>query len=235
MTAPATTSGSAGEGEGRAPDVVALIGDLAASRELGAGRRRGVQERLDELLAELNREFEASLLARLTITLGDEFQGVLSDPGVLPDLTWRLAVGLPEMRIWTGVGRGAIETELRNEAVGMDGPAFHRAREALDEAKTSRRHGGVYEGFGDDDPVLGGLARLVDRLRADLTDAQVEAVDLARRGMTQRDVAERLGVTPQAVSQRLAAAGWEALREGEEALEILLRRWAVSPADEGAR
>lgn len=154
--------------------------------------------------------------------------GTVFDLGVLPDLTWRLAVGLPEMRIWTGVGRGAIETELREEAVGMDGPAFHRARAALEEAKASRRHGGVFEGFGDDDPVLGGLARLVDRLRADLTDAQVEAVDLARRGMTQRDVAERLGVTPQAVSQRLGAAGWDALREGEEALEALLRRWAVS-------
>lgn len=234
MTAPATTSGSVGEGTGEAEDVVAVIGDLAASRDLGADRRRSVQGRLGELVEELNRELEASLLARLTITLGDEFQGVLSDPGVLPDLTWRLAVGLPEMRIWTGVGRGAIETELREEAVGMDGPAFHRARAALEAAKASRRHGGVFEGFGDDDPVLGGLARLVDRLRADLTDAQVEAVDLARRGMTQREIAGRLGVTPQAVSQRLGAAGWDALREGEEALEALLRRWAVSAAAEGA-
>lgn len=230
MTAPATTSRSPGEGQREAADVVAVIGDLTASRELGADRRRRVQGRLEELVADLNREFEASLLARLTITLGDEFQGVLSDPGVLPDLTWRLAVGLPEMRIWTGVGRGAIETELREEAMGMDGPAFHRAREAVEEAKASRRHGGVFVGFGDDDPVLGGLARLVDRLRTDLTDAQVEAVELARRGTTQREIAERLGVTPQAVSQRLAAAGWEALREGEEALEILLRRWAVSTA-----
>lgn len=234
MTAPATSSGYARDGGTGAPEAFVLIGDLAASRELGAGRRQRVQEQLGELVTGLNREFGTSLMARLTITLGDEFQGVLSDPGVLPDLTWRLAVGLPEMRIWTGVGRGAIETELRDEAVGMDGPAFHRARDALEEAKRSRRHGGVFEGFGDDDPVLGGLARMVDRLRADLTDAQTEAVDLARRGMTQREVAERLGVTPQAVSQRLAAAGWKALREGEEALEILLHRWAVAPAAGGA-
>lgn len=207
-------------------NVTAVIGDLAGSRELAPGRRHATQERLGELLDDLNRQLASSVLADFTVTLGDEFQGVLSDPSALPRLLWVLEVGLPDLRIWTGVGHGAIETDLREEAIGMDGPAFHRAREALEEAKASRRYGGVFSGFGEDDPVLGGLARLLERHRSGLTEAQVEAVELVRDGTSQREAADRLGVTPQAVSKRLQAGGWDTLREGEGALAALLGRWA---------
>lgn len=211
------------------PELTAVIGDLAGSRDLDAGRRRRVQDRFGELLDGLSRAFAASVAARFTITVGDEFQGVLSDPGVLPRILWRLEVGLTGLRLWTGVGHGAIETEMREEAIGMDGPAFHRARSALEEAKSSGRHGGVFSGFGEDDPVLDGLARLLEHHRTGLTEAQTEAVELVREGLSQRAAADRLGVTPQAVSKRLRAAGWDTLREGEEALAALLERWA-SPA-----
>lgn len=208
--------------------VTALIVDLSASRQLAAGRRQALQHRLEEVMEELNRELAPAVLARFTVTLGDEFQGLLSRPQVLPSVLWRLRVDLPDHRFWTGVGHGALETELKPEAVGMDGEAFHRARGAVETAKTDGRRGGVFDGFGEDTSTLNGLARLLGVQRDGFTEAQVEAVQLIRTGHSQREAAERLDVTPQAVHNRLRAAAWEAFREGEEALAGLLERYDTS-------
>lgn len=206
----------------------AFIGDISASRDLEAGDRRAVQERLGDLLERFNRERDDAVLAEFTITVGDEFQGLLVRPDVLPELMWRLRDRLPGVRFWTGVGFGGLDTGLEERAIGMDGPAFHRAREALEVAHDEGLHGGVFSGFGDDDPVLGGLARLLDWQRQGFTDAQREAVRRVRRGETQTEAADEIGVSRQAVSKRLAAAGWRAYRDGERSLRALLSRYTTS-------
>jgi hypothetical protein len=47
-------------------------------------------------------------------------------------------------------------------------------------------------------------------------------VSLLRKGLPQIEVAAWRGVSPQAVSQTVAASGWEAYREGEGALRAAL-------------
>lgn len=207
------------------PRATAFIGDLSGSRNLERGRRREVQERLTEVLDALNSSLRGDLLSLFTVTLGDEFQGLLSRPGAITEIQWCLRRDLPSVRLWTGVGFGGLDTPLQQQAVGMDGPAFHRAREAVEQAREEGIHGGVFAGFEADDPILTGLARLLDHHRAAFTSAQLEAVDLVRSGRRQSEVAEELGVTPQAISKRLKAAGWEAYRMGEGALRDLLGRY----------
>lgn len=214
--------------ERRKARATAFIGDISASRDLDAGERRTVQERLGDLLDDLNRGLDEAILADFTITVGDEFQGLLVRPGVLPELMWRLRDRLPGLRFWTGVGFGGLDTGLEERAVGMDGPAFHRAREALEVAHDDGLHGGVFSGFGDDDPVLGGLSRLLDWQRQRFTDAQREAIRHVRRGETQTEAAGEIGVSRQAVSKRLAAAGWTAYRDAEKSLQGLLARYATA-------
>lgn len=206
----------------------AFIGDISASRDLEADDRRDVQERLGDLLERINGELEDAVLADFTITVGDEFQGLLVRPGALPELMWRLRDRLPRLRFWTGVGFGRLDTELEERAVGMDGPAFHRAREALEVAHDEGLHGGVFSGFGEDDRVLGGLSRLLDWQRQGFTDAQREAIRHVRRGESQTEAAEEIGVSRQAVSKRLAAAGWRAYRDAEQSLRELLSRYATA-------
>ena len=51
-----------------------------------------------------------------------------------------------------------------------------------------------------------------------------EATSLVRRGLTQSDAAAELGISKQAMSQRLQAAGWPAERAGWQlALNLLTR------------
>lgn len=213
---------------GSGPAATAFIGDIAGSRELSGSERAAVQERLGDLLEGINRDLADAVLADFTITVGDEFQGLLARPSALVEVTWRLRVEFPELRFWTGVGLGGLDTGLEERAVGMDGPAFHRARDALEIAHGEGLHGGVFSGFGDDDRILGGLARLLAWQRRGFTGAQLEAVRHVRRGTTQTAAADEIGVSRQAVSKRLAAAGWTAYRDGEESLRRLLSRYDTS-------
>lgn len=206
----------------------AFIGDLSGSRDLARERRQHVQDQLSHLVEGLNSDFQEALLSLFTITLGDEFQGLLGDPGVIPEVLWRLRRNLPSVEIWAGVGFGTLDTGLKEHAIGMDGPVFHRAREGVGRARKEDIHGGVFVGFGDDDAVLTGLARLLDHQRSSFSGAQMEAIEGVRSGYSQSEIAAEAGVTPQAISKRLRTAGWDAYRTGEEALRVLLDRYATT-------
>jgi predicted transcriptional regulator len=47
-------------------------------------------------------------------------------------------------------------------------------------------------------------------------------IDLLRHSASQIEVADKIGLTPQAVNDSKKAAGWEAYRAGEEALRQVL-------------
>ncbi|HTA88183.1 MAG TPA: hypothetical protein VK745_01355, partial [Polyangiaceae bacterium] len=105
------------------------------------------------------------------------------------------------------------------------GPVWHVARKAINAAKDGRRLGGVFEGFeGDDDLTLNGLARILYYVRSRLTPKQRKILEQLLTSGTQRDVAMRDGVSPQAISKQARAAGSEAYREAENALRVILAR-----------
>jgi len=157
------------------------------------------------------------------VTAGDEFQGLLRDGRVIPDILWDLDSGINGIPVRVGLGCGTLETALKEWAVGMDGPVWHRARAAIEKAKLGRRMGGVFYGFGQRyDAVLNGLARLMRDLRSRLSSKQLQTVRALRDGDSQVALAEHLGITKQAVSKRARSAGWDAYREGEDSFRLVL-------------
>lgn len=113
-----------------------VIGDLVASRRIAA--RAKFQERLQRTLAEISAANAASLASPYTLTLGDEFQAVyLAGRGVFADLCRLRAACLPA-RPRLSLAVGALSTAVNPaQALGMDGPAFHAAREGIDTLKKS--------------------------------------------------------------------------------------------------
>ncbi len=190
--------------------VTAVIGDLVASRQLSPSDRREVQVQLRQFLSWLNQEYRAAVLSDFVITTGDEFQALLRDPELIPDLAWELKAKLGNVGVRLGIGFGTIYTPLRPVAIGMDGPAFHRARVAITKAAKKGWIGGVFLGFTDPgDKILNGFARVLHRHRTDMTNRQREVAAMLRRGEMQSEVAEMLAITKQAVSDHVTAMGWE--------------------------
>jgi hypothetical protein len=168
---------------------------------------------LRELLADV------PVLRAFERTAGDEVQGVLDDAGAVVEVALRLA----RTQQWsTGVGAGPVREPLPPSTREGSGPAFELAREAVQRAKGSSTHLAVR---GADPPAARdaeAVLRLLAELVARRTPAGWQVADLLARGASQAEVAERLGVSRQAVSQRAAAAALAREREVRPVAAALL-------------
>jgi hypothetical protein len=184
------------------------------------GSRRSA-DRVAALLPRLNREVRAVL--PFERTAGDEFQGVVDDPTTVVDIVLRL---VRDGNWSVGIGAGSVQTPLPKSTRAATGQAFLSARRAVDAAKqrTSRVavRGAVPADAGDAQAVFGALALLIDRRSAQAW----EAIAAVSGGRTQAQAAADLGISRQAVGQRLAAAQWELERELRPTASRLLARAA---------
>jgi hypothetical protein len=181
---------------------------------------RRTPDRVVEALAALA---DVPTLLRFERTAGDEFQGVLDDPAVV------VAVVLDLVRAggWSiGVGAGPVQTPLPGSTRAASGPAFVAARAAVEAAKRRPARvavrGAASIAAGDAQAVLTALAVIVQRR----SQQAWEAIALVEAGRTQAEAAAQLGVTRQAVGQRLAAGLWEVERDLRPTAARLLARAA---------
>ena len=146
-------------------------------------------------------------------TVGDEVQAVVSSPSTA------LALVLEIVRLggWrAGVGVGEVQDPLPEHSREASGLAFVRARAAIDRAKkrSSAVPVAIQSGDGpasaDVEAVVHLLGAVVERRSTAGWEVVDLLVDLESTGAdaTQREVARRLGVSEQAVSQRVRAALW---------------------------
>lgn len=161
-------------------------------------------------------------------TAGDEAQAVLADADAVVDLALRLI----RMRGWSvGIGVGEVDHPLPLSTRAGSGPAFVHARTAVERAKSRTRPvplavaGASAARAADAEAVLTMLGTLTVR-RSPAGWAVIDAMTALGPAATQDGVAAELGITQQAVSQRLRAATWaeevavrpvaaRLLREGE--------------------
>jgi hypothetical protein len=180
----------------------------------GPGRVAGVLRRLAD---------GVPTVPALERTAGDGFQGVLGDPAVVVDVVLRL---VREGGWRVGVGAGPVHAPPPDGTRAGPGPAHLCARRALDAAaQRSVRlavRGAVPPDAGDAQAVLSALAVVVQRRSAQAW----EAIELVGAGRTQADAAASLGISRQAVGQRLAAGLWDLERELRPTAARLLTRAA---------
>jgi hypothetical protein len=162
-------------------------------------------------------------------TAGDEFQGVLAAPEEVVDVVVRLS----RLGGWSiGIGAGPVQTPLPQTTRAAAGAAFLGARRAVDAAKQRPSRvavrGAVPVDAGDAQAVLGALAVLVQRR----SEQAWEAITLVAAGRTQADAATALGISRQAVGQRLAAGLWDLERELRPTAARLLARAAAEKDEE---
>ena len=179
---------------------------------------RRTADRVEALLRDLAPR-AGDLVRPFERTAGDEVQAVVERPDVVVDLTLLLV----RDRAWSvGVGIGPVDQPLPASTRAGSGPAFSHARAAVTAAK-SRSTGLAV--VGADEAAARRAQTALDLVAALLqrrTDRGVEAAALAREGLSQLEVARRLGVTKQAVSQRLQAADWHLEAPGRELAAYLL-------------
>ena len=157
-----------------------------------------------------------------TRTIGDEFQGALEDaPSVVDAILSLMRSGQ-----WhVGLGIGTVTEPLPDDPRSAGGPAFLAARTAVEQAKREPSHLQVVAPAA---PAEAADAATVLQLLAAVRDRRTaqgwEAVDLMAATGQQSEVAERLGISRQAVGQRLQAASWAVEQRALPTLARLLER-----------
>ena len=201
---------------------IAVIGDLVASRGLPPPVRRRIQSEFAAYFGSFPVTGAKGLAARPLLTLGDEFQVLFRADGdgaqAALDLIRTLVETARPASVRFGLGIGGLSTPRREQALGMDGPCFHRARAALERARKFGMLCQLERGGRAAESTWSLLAAYVLHQRTDWSEPQREAIVLFEELGTWKDVAERLGISRSAVTQRHQGAGWPLYRRAWEAL-----------------
>jgi hypothetical protein len=183
---------------------IVIIGDIVASKALQ--RRAAFQRRLGTTLAATNRANPA-LASPYTITLGDEFQAVYRSADRLWLDVIEILAAIHPVEARFAVGVGELSTRLNpRQALGMDGPAFHRARAAITALKQGsarlRIAGEADEPWGLVNHTLAHLSHYIDGW----SQKRLQILAGLLRGRTVRELETSLKISKVAIYKNINAA-----------------------------
>lgn len=172
------------------------------------------REKIRKIIALVNKMFQP-YLASPFLPSGSEIEGVLyvqETPRFL-HLLQLVDLEMHPLRFQFALGIGTIATGLKTRLHGdtteIKGPAVTAAKKAFKDLAGGDRDVAVRL----PSPFLTRLTNSLFTVESDLRNnwsaAHRETIKLARQGLTQIEMAEILGITQAAVSQRLKHARWE--------------------------
>jgi DNA-binding CsgD family transcriptional regulator len=177
------------------PFGIVLFGDVVGSRSSwrSAEWLRALRDELDEVYAR-------ERLAPFEFTQGDELQGLLEPPADPLEAVIRASLRADRFPMRWVIVAGPVE-EGTGPATQRSGPAFLAARELTAVARRRRDSLVIRTGDAETDELLDGVAPILGRLLAELTDRQREVARLLLvEGLTQAAAAAGLGVRPPTIS-----------------------------------
>jgi len=185
--------------------VIAVIGDIVESKRLGR-KREALQKTLRATLGRVSAAGKG-VASPYTITLGDEFQAVYRSADSLWADVVQVLAAIHPVQARFALGVGELETRLNTkQALGMDGPAFHRARDAMTALKEK---GGRLRIGGETEEAWrlanGTLALLSHHLEG-WSGNRLRVLQGLLRGETVRELEDTLGISRVAVYKNINAA-----------------------------
>lgn len=177
-----------------------LIADIESSKEIKEENRGALQVKLQAELDHLNQTDHAPV-SPYTITLGDEFQAVFEDTERLFIDLFRISAVLHPVKARFSLGVGSVATPVNTEqAIGMDGPAFHEARKGMEMLKKS---GYLFQlnVEGGDNATLGLINNSLQLLSHEIQawkKNRLTILYLLREGYDYKKIVEELDISPPA-------------------------------------
>jgi hypothetical protein len=120
--------------------LVVMIGDVRGSRKMAQDARYEGQLYLKSAIIQVNEKNTDAIEAPFMITRGDEFQGVLRNLKSAVEIMLVFERLLFPLQVRYGMGLGTIQKMGSKIPIEMDGPAFHRASEALNHLKKKKQN-----------------------------------------------------------------------------------------------
>jgi hypothetical protein len=187
-----------------------------------------------------NAAFKRRLVSPLTITLGDEFQGLAKSLGDALDIvrTMRLDMLGAEIDCRFAVGAVDIKTRVNTDrAWNMMGRGLARTRERLNEKKAGTRYRFALEDHPAVEVTTEALGASLTAIEERWTEQQLEDIAATMAGMSAKEIAERRNVSVHSVYKvrnsgelDLYLFQWGAIAEALSYLDQAYREAPCQPA-----
>lgn len=207
---------------------VAVTCDLVKSREIP--NRRKVQEKLLVVLNSINKEFKDFVIVKFSMTIGDEFQGLLSGIEKSYDICRTIEKEVYPLKVVFGVGIGHVSTNIARRTSEMDGICFVRSRYALEKAKKDNQSIVFFSGNQSwmMDSTLNTIIMLIDTIKQSWKDIHYRRVWGYEELKTLEAVARREKVSFQMIDKSLKTARYEQILTAENNLRKILAAKSLS-------
>lgn len=211
---------------------VAIIGDIKNSRKILD--RKEVQNKLKQILNEINDKYNSDISSKFILTLGDEFQGLLGDGNNALNIVSEIERRMYPIRIRFGIGIGQIHTDINKEmALGADGPGYHKARSAIEYLKENEKkkqaiHSNIRIEVESDSQetamMLNTILALMTSIEETWSDRQREIIwDMLEHQDSQLNVAKRLNIQQPAVQKSLSKGKYYAYKNAFDTIGKALK------------
>lgn len=179
-----------------------------------------------QLVNQVNQQFKAQIKSPLTITLGDEFQGVILDLGSAIEIIFGIeeALIMLEMpfQLRYVLNYGEIDTPVNPEiAYGMLGQGLTEARKKLTESKKGSNRFAISVESGTKTDQLNQAFYLYQYVQEGWNPKDLEVVALFLKGKTYREVAEILEKDDSSTWRREKSLGIKAYNTCKELIKSL--------------
>ena len=190
--------------------------------------RFDLQKQLEKTLQTMNELFGEFIASNFTLTLGDEFQGLLKADAPVFQIIDTLRSELTPTQLRFGIGLGEILTDIDPlQSIGADGPAYWNARAAINLVHQKNDYGNtqIYFSCGKEkqDFFVNALIASGEAIRSGWRGSQEEILlDLLKRcvyseNFSQQDLAQSLEINPSALSKRLKSSSIRVYLRGRAA------------------
>jgi len=210
---------------------IAVIADIKGSKTIE--NREEVQKKLKKTLLNLNKKYSTFIASKFTITLGDEFQGLLFNGVKIIPIISEIEQEMYPITIRYGIGIGEITTQIDPDlAIGADGPGYYRAREALEflkqiekkkqAGKATIRIEAVEKQFPPIE-LINTIFTLLTAIKDSWTERQRETIwNMLNYQDSQIAVAERLGITQPSVQKNLVKGSYYEYKDALDVVQKIL-------------
>jgi hypothetical protein len=206
-----------------------ITADIRGSRAVAEFRKQ--RDRRLKPLSRLHLE-KKLILSDYAVTAWDEFEGLLV-PRHVPTVLFDLRRYFYPLQLWIGVGIGTVAGPYRKPInVFASGPAFERARKAIDEIKSKHKRMSRWTAFvsgkQEFDQVGNTIYHLHDTLIQSVSARQWQTINAQISARTQGRVARKLGLDESTVSRSLRRGFYLQMMETRETMEqIIKRHWGM--------
>lgn len=169
-------------------------------------------------MKEINLKYEEEIVSQFIVTLGDEFQGLLSEGKNLLKIIQEIKSALYPVELRFGIGVGKITTDINTEmALGADAPGYYKAREAIEIIKGNEKKSRAVvadirlekEETDEQALLINTVFEFMKAVENEWTQRQREIIwDMMKYQDRQQNVAQRMGITQAAVHKALARGNY---------------------------